>query len=91
MAYRNTSWADARRFRRSRGQREAVRFVKAERIAWGGVLRLGGCASMSQMRIVTGVDGCARGWVFVRLEDGAFASAGFCQIGGRAGVASGSR
>ena len=30
---------------------------------------------MSQMRIVIGVDGCARGWVFVRLEDGAFASA----------------
>ena len=30
---------------------------------------------MSQMRIVTGVDGCAQGWVFVRLEDGAFASA----------------
>ena len=41
----------------------------------GGVLRLGGCASMSQMRIVIGVDGCARGWVFIRLEDGAFASA----------------
>ena len=41
----------------------------------GGVLRLGACASMSHMPVVIGVDGCARGWVFVRLEDGAFASA----------------
>ena len=30
---------------------------------------------MSDMPVVIGVDGCARGWVFVRLEDGAFASA----------------
>ena len=30
---------------------------------------------MSHMPVVIGVDGCARGWVFVRLEDGAFASA----------------
>ncbi len=27
------------------------------------------------MTVVIGVDGCERGWVFVRLEDGAFASA----------------
>ena len=36
-----------------------------------GVPRRGGCVSMSDMPIVIGVDGCARGWVFVRLEDGA--------------------
>ena len=30
---------------------------------------------MSHMPVVIGVDGCARGWVFIRLEDGAFASA----------------
>jgi predicted RNase H-like nuclease len=30
---------------------------------------------MSPMTVVIGVDGCERGWVFVRLEGGAFASA----------------
>ena len=30
---------------------------------------------MSHMQVVIGVDGCKRGWVFVRLENGAFASA----------------
>lgn len=30
---------------------------------------------MAHMPVVVGVDGCARGWVFVRLEDGAFAAA----------------
>ena len=39
------------------------------------MLRLGACASMSNMQVVIGVDGCKGGWVFVRLENGAFESA----------------
>ena len=39
------------------------------------MLRLVACASMSHMQVVIGVDGCKGGWIFVRLENGAFASA----------------
>ena len=39
------------------------------------MFRLGACANMSHMQVVIGVDGCKGGWIFIRLENGAFASA----------------
>ena len=33
---------------------------------------------MAHIRVAIGVDGCKGGWVFVRLENGAFRSAEFC-------------
>ena len=39
------------------------------------MLRLGAGANISHMQVVIGVDACKRGWVFVRLENGEFASA----------------
>ena len=39
------------------------------------MLQLGACARVFHMQVVIGVDGCKRGWVFVRLENGAFAGA----------------